>query len=171
MFASGIEAHCGLAVWSANAALTHAVSDTIDGVYQPVADIMRGSNPAITEFNGELRLWHTLAGGPGGPGTKGFCSTCTNGSTPAACGKKATAGATAGATATAGAAPVSSKLIVASDVAGPWTDVEITCSGWEAGGGTGKGGCPPMSNPTAYYFPNGTTLLQVPTSPFSGKAR
>jgi len=85
MFSSGIEGKCGLAVWAANAALTHAVSDTIDGVFEPIEDIMRGSNPAITEFLGELRLWHTLSGGPGGPGTKGYCSACTNGSTPSTC--------------------------------------------------------------------------------------
>lgn len=149
MYASGIEGKCGLAVWSANAALTHAVSDTIDGLFEPREDIMRGSNPAINEFQGELRLWHTLAGGPGGPGTKGFCSTCTNGSTPSAC-RNESVGAF-------DSAPVSSKLVVASDPAGPWTNVNISCRGWAKDGGDG---CPTTSNPTAHYFANGTTLLQ-----------
>jgi hypothetical protein len=70
MYSSGILGKCGLAVWAPNAALTHAVSDTLDGVYLPQQDIMRGSNPQITQFGGELRLWHILAGGPGGPDTK-----------------------------------------------------------------------------------------------------
>ena len=31
MYSSGILGNCGLAVWAANAALTHSVSDTLDG--------------------------------------------------------------------------------------------------------------------------------------------
>jgi hypothetical protein len=70
MYSSGILGKCGLAVWGPNAALTHAVSGTLDGVYLPQQDIMRGSNPQITQFGDELRLWHILGGGPGGPDTK-----------------------------------------------------------------------------------------------------
>lgn len=171
MYTSGILGHCGLAVWAPNAALTHAVSDTLDGVYVQQGVIMRGSNPQITQFAGELRLWHSLSGGPFGPGTKGYCASCTNGSTPYACRNESAGFATAGgaaasnsgprtggsARAGAGAgpqAPVSAKLIVASDPAGPWIDQSTSCRGWDA-----QDGCPSTSNPTAYYYPNGTTLL------------
>jgi hypothetical protein len=66
MYSSGILGKWGLVVWAPNVALTHAVSGTLDGVYTAREDIMRGSNPQITQFQGEYRLWHTLSGGPGG---------------------------------------------------------------------------------------------------------
>ena len=79
-------------MWAPNAALTHAVSDRLDGMYEAKDVIMRGSNPQITEFKSELRLWHTLSGGPAGPAPEGgayqrgaYCATCTNGSTPYTC--------------------------------------------------------------------------------------
>ena len=53
MYSSGILGKCGLAVWAPNAALTHAVSDTLTGVYTAQDIIMRGSNPQITQFNGK----------------------------------------------------------------------------------------------------------------------
>eukprot|EP01045_Picozoa_sp_COSAG04_P017529 COSAG04_NODE_1556_length_6361_cov_2.767167_3_plen_224_part_00 len=46
---------------------------------------------------------------------------------------------------------------MASDPAGPWRNLNISCVGFDPEGG---GACPTTSNPTAYYFPNGTTLLQ-----------
>jgi hypothetical protein len=157
MYSSGILGKCGLAVWAANAALTHSVSDTLDGQYQPHDIIMRGSNPEITQFGSELRLWHSLGGGAWGAKTKGYCATCTNGSTPAAC-RNESAQLPSG---SEEAVPLSSKLIVATDPAGPWQDVPITCTGWGGMHGDGaKHSCPTTSNPTAYYFPNGSTLLQ-----------
>ena len=168
MYSSGILGKCGLAVWAPNAALTHAVSDTLTGVYEAEDVIMRGSNPQITEFDGELRLWHSLGGGESGPNTKGYCASCTNGSTPYTCRKEV-------GERTGYAAPLSAKLITASNPAGPWRDVNITCTGWNGNGGgtisSSRDGnitsgtsndalaCPPTSNPTAYYFPNGSTLL------------
>jgi hypothetical protein len=156
LYSSGILGNCGLAVWAANAALTHAVSDTLGGVYRAADVIMRGSNPEISEFNGELRLWHSLGGGPWGPETKGYCRSCTNGSTPTECRNETEAGQPIGAV----PVPESAKLVVATDPAGPWRDVPITCVGWSgAGAADSSSSCPPTSNPTAYYYPNGTTLL------------
>ena len=157
LYSSGILGKCGLAVWAANAALTHSVSDTLDGRFEPHDVIMRGSNPEITQFGKELRLWHSLGGGAWGAETKGYCSTCTNGSTPAACRNESGAGLHS--SEAPAVAPLSAKLIVASDPAGPWQDVPITCSGWDSQPGGGGRSCPTTSNPTAYYFPNGTTLL------------
>jgi hypothetical protein len=166
MFTSGILGKCGLAVWAANAALTHAISDTLDGVYTAHDVIMKGSNPQITRFNGELRLWHSLGGGPvEEPGDKGYCATCTNGTTPYTCRNESSARKTE---LVSSLSPSSSKLIVATKMAGPWKNVAISCTGWNEGSASGGGGgdhghekgtCPPTSNPTAYYFPNGTTLL------------
>jgi hypothetical protein len=134
MYASGILGKCGLAAWAPNAALTHAVSNTLDGVYEAHDVIMRGSNPQITHFEGELRLWHILAGGTVGPSVPGYCSTCTNGSTPYTCRKEASL---------VRSAPHSAKLIVATDPAGPWRDRPVTCQGY---GKDGK--CPSTQNPT-----------------------
>jgi hypothetical protein len=140
MYSSGILGKCGLAVWAPNAALTHAVSETLDGVYEAHDEIMRGSNPQITQFNGELRLWHILGGGPVGPSTPGFCLTCTNGSTPYTCRKEVSLAGT-------DSIPHSAKLIVATDPAGPWRDLAITCTGY---GKSGK--CPNTQNPTGTIF-------------------
>lgn len=162
MYTSGILGKCGLAVWAPNCALTHATSSTLDGVYEAQDVIMRGSNPQITEFNGELRLWHTLDGGPTGPSPVGhsrgrYCATCTNGSTPYTCRNESAVAATEEATAAVSPPPVSAHLIVAADPAGPWRNVNISCRGYDSEGGRQ---CPTISNPTAFYFPNGTTLLQ-----------
>jgi len=69
-----------------------------------------------------------------------------------------------------GAAPLSAKLIVANHPSGPWRDVNITCTGWvdpdeddndaTRSSSSSSTSCPSTSNPTAFYFPNGTTLLQ-----------
>ena len=97
-------------------------------------------NPQITEFRGELRLWHTLAGGPAGPGVYqlgNYCASCTNGTTPWTCRNESeTEPSTANA---AAAPPVSAKLIVASDPAGPWRNLDIKCAGFDPEGGSG---CP-----------------------------
>ena len=116
----------------------------LEGPYTAEDVIMRGSNPAITRFRGELRLWHSLGGGPAGPATQGYCASCTNGSTPYSCRNESTprqaplaAGARLGAAANASTAaaaaaapPVSAKLVVASSPAGPWRDIRISCLGW-----------------------------------------
>lgn len=158
MFTSGILGKCGLAVWAPNCALTHATSSRLDGVYEPHDIIMRGSNPQITEFNGELRLWHTLDGGPtgptpGAPGKGRYCASCTNGSTPYTCRNESDLDWVA----PIRSPPVSAHLIVADDPAGPWRNLNISCRGYNPEGGSE---CPTISNPTAFYFPNGTTLLQ-----------
>ena len=178
MYSSGILGKCGLAVWAPNAALTHAVSDSLVGIYHAEDVIMRGSNPQITQFDNELRLWHTLSGGQVGPGTKGYCANCTNGSTPYTCRKEEMPMAGGSPSDSGGSvmehSPVSAKLIVANEPAGPWRDVEITCTGWNVGNDTRTGAigssCPHMSNPTAYYFPNGTTLLAYDWQQKGGKS-
>ena len=164
MYTSGILGKCGLAVWAPNCALTHATSSRLDGVYEARDVIMRGSNPQITEFNGELRLWHSLDGGPTGPSPAGYsrghyCATCTNGSTPYTCRNESAAHAESESEVTRAAEspPVSAHLIVSADPAGPWRNLNISCRGYGANGGSQ---CPTISNPTAFYFPNGTTLLQ-----------
>jgi len=143
LFASRIDNHCGLNVWTTNSACVKAISTNAVGPYTFVDYVLPAfcHNPTIhTAIDGTLLLYH-IGDGTENPNSE---TKCTNGSTPV----NATAP-------TSGEGSSYMTLNYASSVNGTWTAFGKAIL---TGGGTGtwdQG----VTNPGPWMYPNGSVLL------------
>jgi len=80
MYAAEMANHCGLNTWGSNSIIVHATSNTPEGPYTKVGEVMTyfSHNPTVvTAPDGTYLIYH-IGGGGGGTNPR----TCTNGSTP-----------------------------------------------------------------------------------------
>jgi len=142
LFASRIDNHCGLNVWTSNSACVKAKSSNPVGPFSFVDYVLPAfcHNPTIhTAVDGTLLLYH-IGDGTENPNSE---TKCTNGSTPV----NQTVGSGAG----------SSYVTIdyASSINGTWTPLGKAIL---TGGGTGtwdEG----VTNPGPWMWPNGSVLL------------
>jgi hypothetical protein len=79
MYAAEMANHCGLNTWTSNSIIVHATSNTPEGPYTKVGEVMTyfSHNPTVVMApDNSLLIYHIGTGGGGNP------KTCTNGSTP-----------------------------------------------------------------------------------------
>jgi len=140
LFASRIDNHCGLNVWTTNSACVLAKSTSALGPFTTVDYVKKAfcHNPTIhTATDGTLLLYH-IGDGTENPDLE---TKCTNGSTPPV--TKSGAGSTY------------ITIDYASSVNGTWTALGKALL---EGGGTGTWD-QSVTNPGPWMFPNGSVLL------------
>ena len=143
LYVSEMGGHCGLESWCGNSLIRHAVSDNLVGPYEPreVVQQAMSHNAYPVLHNGTFYVHHI-----GNGHTHTFTAGCTNGTTPESAG----CGMPPPPPGPGSPPPTPAAVLTGASASGPWVDQNITCD---------PAPCPTWSNPAAFIFPNGSTVL------------
>jgi hypothetical protein len=183
VFLDYIANHCGISAYLPNAFLAHGVAAAVTGPYSnfSVWQTCFSNTPHHSRHpDGSFVVWHSGSGGY--PAPPDACNVdpqdgrvrATNAGTPAPFGLHAppwpwhncTNGSTPNASSASSGWPwpptnIMTRSSPSGDPAGPWTNfsgvIEVNVTGSEFPHSTG--------NPSAYVFPNGTTIVMFRSSP------